>query len=296
MHTLGIDIGGTFIKYAWVNSAYEIVKEWEVETKLQTSSELFYDYLIESAGDLSSVDIIGVSAPGVLASDSTVTSIAAPNVAIMYNTNVNKEVMKRANKQCYTMNDAKAAGYCELKLGAARNTGSSMVFIIGTGIGGALTLGDHVLEGIDGYAGEFSRIPMKNSKGEFSIAAHEASASTLPFMYNQLHPDSVTSAKDVFTLFHQGDADAITVMNQWVDNIVFILCILISIYNPDVICIGGGVTKDPGLIDHINTVFDGLGREMLFAQPALTTKLVACEYSSNSNLMGAVLFALESTK
>ena len=44
---LGIDIGGTFIKYALVNENYEIVKKWKKETYLCQTKDEFYDYLCE---------------------------------------------------------------------------------------------------------------------------------------------------------------------------------------------------------------------------------------------------------
>lgn len=293
MLTLGIDIGGTFIKFAHVNESLEIIKQWEVETKLTKTVEEFYDYLILSAGDLSNVTKIGVSAPGVIASDSTVTSIASPHVEIMYGHSINEMISSRTNLPCYTMNDAKAAGYCEVKLGAAKGSSSSMVFIIGTGIGGALVKGEEVLEGVDGYAGEFSRIPMRDVRGKFGIAAQFASASTLVLKYNEIHPNSVTKAKDVFDLFYEGDSEAISIMNEWLDNIALLLGILVSIYNPEVICIGGGVTKDKNLIKNIQASFDKFYRTVLFAQPKLSTEIRHCEYESHANIMGAVLNANE---
>ena len=44
-YSLGIDIGGTFIKYALVDDNYNIINKWKVETiKFETKDE-FYDYI-----------------------------------------------------------------------------------------------------------------------------------------------------------------------------------------------------------------------------------------------------------
>lgn len=45
---LGIDIGGTFIKYGLVNEDYQVIKKWKKETKLFTTSNAFYDHLCEN--------------------------------------------------------------------------------------------------------------------------------------------------------------------------------------------------------------------------------------------------------
>lgn len=45
MYNLGIDIGGTFIKYALVDETYKIIDKWKVETiKLETKDELYVIY------------------------------------------------------------------------------------------------------------------------------------------------------------------------------------------------------------------------------------------------------------
>lgn len=88
---LGIDIGGTFIKYGLVNEDYQVIKKWKKETKLFKTSDAFYDYLCENL-DLKKISHIGVSAPGLISENSTVLTKAAPNVRIMLNTNVNEEI------------------------------------------------------------------------------------------------------------------------------------------------------------------------------------------------------------
>ena len=93
--SLGIDIGGTFIKYALVDEDYNIKEKWKVKSiKFDTKDE-FYDYLCSNIKELDSIDVIGVSAPGLIDKDSNVKSYAAENVAIMYDTNINDEIKKK---------------------------------------------------------------------------------------------------------------------------------------------------------------------------------------------------------
>ncbi len=53
-------------------------------------------------------------------------------------------------------NDAKCAALCEVTYGSLKGTSVGAVCIIGTGIGGGVTIGDNVLTGSNGFAGEFS--------------------------------------------------------------------------------------------------------------------------------------------
>ena len=108
-YNLGIDIGGTFIKYALVDKNYNIKEKWKVKTiKFDTKDEL-YDYICSNIKNIDSIDVIGISAPGLIDEDSNVKSYAAPNVVIMYGTNINDEITKRVNKKVASINDAKVS-------------------------------------------------------------------------------------------------------------------------------------------------------------------------------------------
>ena len=95
---------------------------------------------------------------------SNVKSYAAPNVRIMYGTNINDEIQKRTNKKVASINDAKAAGLCEFEIGNAKGSKSSAFLILGTGTGGCLCNENGVIYGKDSFAGEFHKIPFMNFK------------------------------------------------------------------------------------------------------------------------------------
>ena len=99
MKKIGIDIGGTFIKYALVDESYKIMEKWKVETiKFETKDEL-YDYICHNMRGIEDIDVIGISAPGVIDEEANVRSYAAPNLRIMYGTNIVHEIQNRTNKK-----------------------------------------------------------------------------------------------------------------------------------------------------------------------------------------------------
>ena len=166
-YSLGLDIGGTFIKYALVDNEYNIKKKWKVETIKFNTKDEFYNYVCSNIKYINLIDVIGVSAPGLISEKSDVKSLAAPNVAIMYNTNINDEIEKRTHKKVSSINDAKSAGLCEFKIGNAKNTKLSAFLILGTGTRGCLCNEKGVIYGHDSFAGEFHSIPFidyKNNK------------------------------------------------------------------------------------------------------------------------------------
>ena len=73
-HYLGVDIGGTFIKYAKVDEEFNIINKWKVKSVEFADKDGFYDYLCSNMGDLHEVESIGISAPGLIDKESNVKS------------------------------------------------------------------------------------------------------------------------------------------------------------------------------------------------------------------------------
>lgn len=284
---LGIDIGGTFIKYALVNENYEIVEKWKKETRLFETKDEFYDYLCEGL-DQQNVECIGVSAPGVIDESSNVLSKAAVNVRIMKDTNINHEISTRTGLKVATMNDAKAAGYCELKVGNGRNTSSSVYFVIGTGIGGCVCDNNGVIQGVNNIAGEFSNIPMMGADGQVRGLCDYASMSALINIYNSKASTPLKYGTEVCEKYLANDKVAVEAMDEWCHNICVGLYSIVIFYNPEVICIGGGISEEDWFIEKIRTMFKS--SDFNFSE-LITTRIERCLYNNDANILGAVAYA-----
>lgn len=284
---LGIDIGGTFIKYAIVDEKNEITKRWKKKTAIKETKDEFYDYLCEGLDEYE-YDSIGISAPGVIDSNSNILSKAAENVQIMYGTNVNKEVSKRLNKKVSTINDAKAAGYCEFLLGNGKESTTSVYFIIGTGIGGCLCNSQGIIHGVNGIAGEFSMISLSNNKEKPQFFATTASITALVSIYNQKSNENVKYGIEVCEKYLNNDAIAIEAINEWIDNICICLHNIILFINPEVICLGGGISEEDWFIELVKKKFTNMNKIFM---DICTTKIERCLYSNDSNILGAVLYS-----
>ena len=254
MYSLGIDIGGTFIKYALVDKEYNIKEKWKVKSiKFDTKDE-FYDYLCANIKELDSIDTIGVSAPGLVDKDSNVKSYAAENVAIMYHTNINDEIRRRVNKKVSSINDAKSAGLCEFEIGNAKGSKSSAFLILGTGTGGCLCDENGVIYGKDAYAGEFHNIPFINFKDKKIDKMGDYSSMTgLIEIYNSKVDEDkkVEYGYEVCNKYLNNDKVAISALDEWINNITVQLVAITVMYNPEVICIGGGISEEDWFIDKL---------------------------------------------
>ena len=292
-NSLGIDIGGTFIKYALMDKHYCIKDKWKIDTvKYDTAAEL-YDYICSNIRSIDEIDKIGVSAPGLIDEDSCVKSYAAPNVAIMYGTNINNEISKRTNKKVASINDAKAAGLCEFELGNAKGYKSSAFLIIGTGTGGCICDENGVIYGKDAFAGEFHNMPFVNAKiGGLDKMGDYASITGLVNLYNEkAEQDSQAQyGYEVSKKYLNGDKIAVSSVEEWIRNIVAQLLVITVFYNPEVICIGGGISEEDWFIDKVSAQYKKTCMDY-FEADFITTEIDRCKYNNDANLLGAVIKA-----
>ena len=292
MEYLGIDIGGTYIKYGIVNDKNEIVRRWKKETLLFEEKQQFYDYICDGL-ETENIACIGISAPGVLAEDSTIISKAAPNVRVMYGTNVNQEFEDRLKIPARAVNDAKSAGLCEMKMGNGKGSRSSVYFVIGTGIGGCVCDEKGVIEGQNRIAGEFSQLPigfMEDEPNKLKGLCEIASMTALIEIYNQKveEEQQLKYGKEIADLYLAGDETAVLAMDEWCKNIVLGLYIIITFYSPEVICIGGGISKEDWFIDKIRHMMEHVVEHDF--KEIVATRIERCRYDNDANLLGAVLF------
>ena len=295
MYKLGIDIGGTFIKYALVDESYKIMDKWKIETlKFEAKDEL-YDYICNNIKNIDDVEVIGISAPGVIDEEANVKSYAAPNLRIMYGTNIVDEIQNRTNKKVVAINDAKAAGLCEFEIGNAKDSKSSAFLILGTGTGGCICNENGVIYGKDSFAGEFHNLPFINfSNGKMDNMGDYASMTALINIYNDKVDENVKVryGHEVCNKYFEGDNTAKETVDQWINYILVQLITITVFYNPEVICIGGGISEEEWFINRIKEKY----REECIRYTecdVITTKIDRCKYNNDANILGAVINAIK---
>ena len=291
-YVLGIDIGGTYIKYGYIDQYFTIQKQWKKETRHFATNDEFYDYLCEGI-DAEIVECVGISTPGLIDRTSLVKTRAAKTVENMYGTTVNEEVGKRLNKFTATINDAKAAGLCELKIGNAQGTKSSGYLIIGTGVGGCLCNSEDVIYGNDGFAGEVHFIPYYDAAtGKILKLGNQCSMRKLIQLYNEkVSEDSqVQYGMEVTEKYLAKDPVACEVMKVWIQNLVMDVINMVVTYNPEIICIGGGISEEEWFIKLLQEKYREISVPFFNAtEEFLTTKITNCKYNNSSNLLGAAI-------
>ena len=276
-----------------MDKQYRIKDKWKIETIKYDTADEFYDYICSNIKLIDEIDVIGISAPGLIDKDSNVKSYAAPNVAIMYGTNINDEIKKRTHKKVSSINDAKSAGLCEFEIGNAKGSKSSAFLIIGTGTGGCICDENGVVYGKDAFAGEFHNMPFVNDAiGGLAKMGDYASMTGLINIYNSKVDmgDQVQYGYEVCKKYLDGNKTAELSVDEWIINIVAQLIVITVFYNPEVICIGGGISEEDWFINKVEEQYKKTCIEYLEAD-FITTKIDRCKYNNDANILGAIINA-----
>lgn len=290
--TLAMDIGGTFIKYSVIDREGRMISHYKVPTIQAETGKEFYDYLIEKIESLEEIELIGVSLPGLIDKEFHVRSYAAPKLAALYDTNVKNEIENRTGIKTAAINDGKAAGLCELKLGRARGTKLSAYLIIGTGGGGCICLEDDVFPGADNFAGEFHFMAYHNEETkEVMKTGRVIGMIGLVKRYNERAKESrrVTLGEEITKRAFAGEALAKEIVDDWIHRIA-VQCLSIAVaINPEVLCIGGGISEEDWFMERVKAEYQRISDEHFNGARFLSTVIDRCQFRNDANLLGAAI-------
>ena len=155
MHlTIGVDVGGTKVAAGVVDEYGRIVEKLKRSTPAaspEQTAEVIGDVVIELLGR-HAVAAVGIGAAGFV-EETRSTVLFAPNLA-WRDEPVQKRIEDRIGMQVLVENDANAAAWAEVILGAARGHQDAMLITVGTGIGGGIVINGELYRGRWGAAGE----------------------------------------------------------------------------------------------------------------------------------------------
>lgn len=243
-----IDIGGTKVKYGVITERGEILEKGIMDTRGELGVDNLLGRLfifIESYEEKFSG--ISISCSGQI--DSKIGKIigGTPIINNWVGTELKQIFQKKYNIPCEIENDVNCAALGELWQGAAKNEKDFLCITIGTGIGGGIIINKEIYAGNIGIAGELGHFQLiKNGKictcGKKGCYEQYSSTNALIEQVEMCTGHRFTG-KEIFKLAQEGNQIYIDIINNWIDYITDGLSILIQIFNPKLLIIGGGVSE-----------------------------------------------------
>ena len=288
MKTLVIDVGGTYIKYGLIDEKLKISEAGKVEA-VKTSIEDYLNVLVNIYNKLKeNVDGVGFSMPGIINCETGYIHIGGAYNDIVHDINLKKELEKRIDVPIAIANDAKCAAFAELGFGNLKDVDDGIMYVIGTGIGGCLISGKKILQGKRFASGEFSSV-VTNSNDELdannSTAMRCGYLGLVDYVKEEYQIERNFSGEEIFELVLKGEEKAKNALRKYCKQLAISFYNLQAIFDPEKICVGGGISKQPILFEYINEELD----EICVSYNNVITKpqIVQSYFNNDANLIGA---------
>lgn len=267
MH-IGVDIGGTNLAIGLVNDKYEILHKEKCKTNTQSGEKMCKDIvdlinetLTKTSISIFDIESIGIGCPGHINSKDGIIEYS-PNLKLK-KFHIRETLQKTFQKNISVNNDANVAAYGEYIAGAA--SANSITMTLGTGIGTGIILGGKIFTGCNNAAGEAGHMVIhkggrKCNCGRLGCFEQYASVSGIKRTTREIleaHNKNDTIIWDMikyntnnikgrtpFDAMQQGDIVGKKIVDTFIDDLACGTINLINILQPEVICIGGGLSNE----------------------------------------------------
>lgn len=292
MNILVIDVGGTFIKYAWMNENAQILDRGKVPTPLDCLDSFLE--ILENLWNLKKADGIALSMPGMIDGDR---GFMYTGGALKYIRNLEMITIlqKYFPVPVALQNDAKCAALAEVWKGNLSDCENGVVLVCGTGIGGAIVYKGEILQGEHFMAGEFSYIQTVMNDMEFDLeysAACQCGAKSLTKLVADSYGISLEEAEKNYTgesLFKRaegGEERAIHAIRLFTRRLAILISNLQFIFDPQKFLIGGGISIQPLFLKFVKDELKKIRERNLEGLPL--PEIEACKFYNDANLLGAL--------
>ncbi|MCI8516904.1 MAG: ROK family protein [Hungatella sp.] len=253
MRIAALDIGGTSIKSGiWDGQKLLETREWDTNAK--QGGVYVVDRAVEILRTYEPFDAVGISTAGQVDAKEGAIRYANDNIPGYTGMRIRDRMESEFHVPAAVENDVNAAALGEARFGAGKGYEDFLCITYGTGVGGAIVIGQKIYTGSMWSAGEFGGIlvhPNERTEGDPFSGCYEkyASATGLVAMASRFDK-SLTNGRKIFERLEEREVRKI--VDLWIDEIVHGLVTIIHIFNPPCIILGGGVMEQPYILEQVD--------------------------------------------
>ncbi len=301
---VGADIGGANVRVA----AADLFGEPICDRKQPTAKpggravgaqilELVSQVIDEAGAEHGKPLALGISVPGVVDQASGRVTSLAYNVAPEGGFDPLEVIRDRFDLPVLVDNNVNVSAVGEKWFGLARGV-STMVFIAaGAGIGMGIIIGDDVVRGAHGAAGEIAYLPLVGDPFDPRHRLHggledEIGAAAIVAAFNERRnpqeDPELASAQEVFDRAAAGSAAARAVVEHVAFRLGTAIATVCAILDPELIVLGGGIGSSPLLLGPV--------RGAAAALVPITARIETSRLGERAALQGAIAIALHAAR
>ena len=293
---IGIDLGGSKIEGIVMGAGPAILHRERIPTP-QGSYDATIQAIIELVQklerDAGKQNLsVGIGHPGSI----------SPATGLMRNSNslclngqpLQQDLQNALGREIRMANDADCLALSEASDGAASGAKNVFAVILGTGVGGGICINGQLLAGCNAIAGEWGHNPLPWPRPEWdeisgtqcwcgkpSCIETWLSGVGLAADHHRVSGETL-SAETVVTRAETGDEKCNATLSRYEDRLARALAQVINLLDPEVIVLGGGVSRVPRLYQYVPALWD----QWIFSDD-VRTRLVPALHGDASGVRGA---------
>lgn len=302
--TLGIDIGGTYVKLAVVSNEGTILSERRVPTPPTRDVRGFLQELrpyvvdLTAQAGLSEIPVCGIGVPGIVHYSSGTLDFSGP---FGWRSVPLADLAEEILGCTVTLDtDVNAGALADLWYGDARDSADALYISWGTGIGAAVAIGRRIYHSRGGAMCNLGHMPAKPDSrrlcycGIYGCLEVEAGGKAIVETATQRCNGSAWLSGETLTpatlaaAAAQGDTIAREILEEAAVLLARVLGGVLALLNPDTIVLGGGVS---GALPIVRQAFDD---ELRLRTPVFSFPLTVIKHSrfyGSAGVVGAAVLA-----
>ena len=292
-YSVGVDVGGTKIAAAVVDSAGKIHEKIKLKTdradrdrSVAQVAQAAHEAVAASGVSWERIAAIGVDVPGIYYPKTG--KVWAPNLPGWDQIPLRDWLAPQLPRPIVAESDRSAYVLGEQWMGAARGFTDVVFVAVGTGIGAGILTGGRLCQGAEGIAGAVGWFALNPEKKEIykQTGCWESEAAGPGLARRMGAPD----AESVIAAARRHKPAAIRALHETTCYLAMGIANLISLLNPQIVVLGGGLMQAGDLF------LDPIRREVRdWAQPlaAQSVRIELTQLGENAGLLGAARLALE---
>lgn len=312
MYKLGIDLGGTNIVAGVVDKKYKIVAKASCKTAVPRPESEICDSMAEVAKKavekakltMDDIESVGIGVPGAVNPKTGVIEYSAN--LFFHNWEVVEMMEERLGKKVHIENDANAAALGEYLAGSAKGAKNAVAITLGTGVGGGIIIDGKIYSGSNFAGAELGHmVIVKDGKecacgrrgcwetyasatGLINLTKQKILSEKLEFSYMLKLCDgdiNKVNGRTAFDAMRDGDPTAKSVVEEYISYLSCGLVNIINIFQPDVLCIGGGISNEgENLLGPVRSYVE---RERYTKHNDKQTVICKCTLGNDAGIIGA---------
>ncbi len=312
MYRVGVDLGGTNIVAGVVDEYYRIVGRGTMQTARHRSANDILDDIatavnkaVEDANiSLDDVLSIGIGTPGSVNKKYGIIEYA--NNLEFDNVPCRDILYTKFDKPIYIENDANCAALGEAVAGAGNNVDDFIAITLGTGVGTGIVVGGKILNGCNDAGGEMGHMVIvadgepctcgRNGCWEAYSSATALIRETKKAMLEdkdskmwELVDGDIenTNGRTSFDAMRAGDETAKKVVDNYIHYLAIGVTNIINIFQPSVLCIGGGIGNEKeNILEPLKKIVE---KERYSVHCSEQTRICSARLGNDAGVIGAAL-------